>query len=350
MSSRLRHNFPIIKTRQYDCFMTTINTALCFDSNDKAKLKLHVITLLERTDWQTVKLAFPGISRATIYRWRKQFNDSNRKLSSLLPKSIRPHHTRQMAVPPQVLGFIKQLRKKYPRLSKYKIKPYLDIFCEEQQLDKYSVSWIGKVINRYSLFFNNRKPVKRRRKTKKVNRISLCPRQKDIKLGYLQVDGLHVWFEGRKYYFLSAIELKSRQSWAKRVPSLSSRQARIFLEEIVKQVPYQIHTVQTDNGSEFEGEFDQAIGRMSGVKHLWSYPRSLKTNGYVERFNWTIQDEFINYEVELLEFEPELFDQKLREWLRFYNTVRPHQSLGYKTPMQVLQSLLNLTPDCLKCV
>jgi len=181
--------------------MHTINTALCFDSNDKARLELQVINLLEKSGWSSVKIAFPGISRATVYRWRKRFNDSGRKLNSLIPKSTKPHKTREMIVPAKVLGFIKELRINYPRLSKYKIKPFLDIFCKENNLPIYSASWIGKVIKRYSFFFKTRKPVRRKRRTLKVKRVKYCPRQKDIKLGYLQLDGIHVVFAGRTYYF-----------------------------------------------------------------------------------------------------------------------------------------------------
>ncbi len=138
-----------------------------------------------------------------------------------------------MVVPYQILGFIKELRKKYPRISKYKIKPFLDIFCAENNLRKYSASWIGKVITRYQFFFNTRKCVKKRSNTKQVTRVTYCPKQQDIELGYLQLDGIKVYFEGKNYYFLSCIELKSRQSWAKRVKSLSSKSAKEFLEKIL---------------------------------------------------------------------------------------------------------------------
>lgn len=245
-----------------------------------------------------------------------------------------------MVIPYQILGFIKQLRKEYPRLSKHKIKAFLDIFCEENNLRKYSVSWIGKVINKYQFFFNIRRCVRRKRSNKKqVTRVKYCPKQKDIDLGYLQLDGIKVYFEGRNYYFLSCIELKSRQSWAKRVNSLSSTSAKIFLEEILNQVEYSIHTIQTDNGSEFKGLFDQAIEELENIQHVWSYPKSPKTNGYVERFNWTIQDEFINYEIDEASYNLKLFDEKLRDWMIYYNQIRPHQSLGYMTPQNYLVQL-----------
>ena len=81
---------------------------------------------------------------------------------------------------------------------------------------------------------------------------------------------------------------------------------------MLASVEYQIHTIQTDNGSEFKGYFDKAIEELENTKHVWSYPKSPKTNGYVERFNWTIQDEFINYEIDTAVYDIKSFDEKLK--------------------------------------
>jgi len=58
---------PKIYRRVYD-----INTALGFDSNDKVKFKLRVIEVFERSGLEVTQLAFPGISRRTIYRLEKK--------------------------------------------------------------------------------------------------------------------------------------------------------------------------------------------------------------------------------------------------------------------------------------
>ncbi len=321
--------------------MKTINTALTFDSSEIAKFRLHCIELFVSQGWSAFHQAFPQVGRRTIYRWRKLYLASEKRLTSLLPHPTRPNKVRQMQIPAELLGFIKILRIKYPRLSKYKLKPFLDIFCRENKIACYSVSWIGKVINRYQFFFNIRKPVKRKRHQSEKQRINNCPKLKDVKLGYLQFDGVEVVFSGIHYRFLTAVELKTRQGWIKRVPAFSSKQSNYFLKEIINSVSYQIHTIQTDNGSEFAGLFNQPI--KDGIQHLWSWPKRPKTQGFVERFNWTFQDEFLNYEIDqLYGGKTELFDQKLKEWLTYYNTKRPHQGLNYQTPMQKLLQLQNI--------
>lgn len=341
MPMQLRYNLHFRHEKAYGRFMQTVDKALAFESSDIAQFRLCCIQLLESHGWEAVSQAFPNISRRSVYRWRSTYHDSNKRLSSLIPQSTRPHTVREMQIPGKVLGFLKATRKKYPKLSKYKLKPFLDEFCDQHNLPHYSVSWIGKVINRHQLFFEVRKPVKKKRKSKVRNRLRRCPKQQDINLGYLQLDGIIVYFEGVKYCFVSAIELKSRQAWAKRVPSLSSIQTKIFLEAIIQQTNhiYQIHTVQHDNGSEFAGEFEKAVSQLQ-ITQLWSFPNSPKTQGYVERFNWTIQDEFINYQIDVASYDKSLFDRKLEQWLVFYNQIRPHQSLGYLTPDQYLVELI----------
>ena len=44
------------------------------------------------------------------------------------------------------------------------------------------------------------------------------------------------------------------------------------------------------------------------------------------------------------------FDQKLDEWLTYYNTIRPHQSLNYMTPNNYLVQLQKGSSQSLKCV
>lgn len=51
--------------------------------------------------------------------------------------------------------------------------------------------------------------------------------------------------------------------------------------------------VQTDNGSEFLGVFDQYC-QTHDIPHFFTYPRSPRINGGIERFNRTIQEEFID--------------------------------------------------------
>lgn len=347
MKSRI--NFPVFSLKEYGVVMKRLSGALGFSESEISRLRLRCIELLEKHSFSAVRTAYPSVSRASVYRWKQSFDKAGRKLSSLLPHSTRPRRVRQMAIPVQILSFLREVRVQYPRMSKYKLKYLLDVFCEEKNLPKYSASWIGKVILRQKFFFGTRRQIRRKHRTQQKLWVNRCPRDTGTPLGYLQVDGVKIYFEGHLYCFLTGVELVSRQGWARKVRSFNSREAKDFLLWIQGQVDYKIHTVQTDNGSEFAGVFKEAIEKLEAT-HLWSRPRSPKSNGFVERFNWTIQDEFLNYHIDEAGGDPDHFDQLLSDWLMFYNTKRPHQGLNYKTPSQHLAVLMTKLPtSCLKC-
>ena len=65
---------------------------------------------------------------------------------------------------------------------------------------------------------------------------------------------------------------------------------------------------------------------------------SPKLNGHVERAQRTHQEEFYQV-VDLPDTIGEL-RQELRAWETIYNTVRPHQALGQRTPWEVCQQWL----------
>jgi transposase InsO family protein len=95
--------------------------------------------------------------------------------------------------------------------------------------------------------------------------------------------------------------------------------------------------VLTDNGKVFTGKYAQPpvevlfdrICRENGVEHLLTQPRHPTTTGKIERFHRTLRLEFDTTQV----FRSMLIAQQaLDAWVAYYNTARPHQSLGDGTP------------------
>ncbi len=89
-----------------------------------------------------------------------------------------------------------------------------------------------------------------------------------------------------------------------------------------------------DGGSESKAIFEAECQRR-GIKLFVLPPRSPKLNGGVERAYRTHTEEF--YEVTDNTFDLAELRNELLEWEHIYNTVRPHQALGYLTPSQFLQ-------------
>ena len=97
-----------------------------------------------------------------------------------------------------------------------------------------------------------------------------------------------------------------------------------------------INIIQTDNGSEFLGEFHKEMKRQN-ITHQFIYPRMCKINGFIERFNRTVQEEFILRNDEIY-YDIPSFKDKLTKYLSWYNYRRPHSSLRYVSPVTFINS------------
>ena len=99
------------------------------------------------------------------------------------------------------------------------------------------------------------------------------------------------------------------------------------------------------------GLFQQRL-KQDGIKQVFSYPRCPKINAYVERFNRTLREEFLNVNSILIK-EKDDFDKLLIDWLVYYNSKRPHFSLNLKAPLQYILNNYKMANMCLtstKCV
>ena len=100
-----------------------------------------------------------------------------------------------------------------------------------------------------------------------------------------------------------------------------------------------IKIIQTDNGLEFMGNFDNYLKRKN-IRHLFIYPRCPKINAYVERANRTLQEEFIEGHEEYALEGIDEFNSRLIDYLVWYNTKRVHKSLGNVSPINHLLKIL----------
>ena len=148
------------------------------------------------------------------------------------------------------------------------------------------------------------------------------------------MDTIAKFVDGIKRYIITAIDVKLKFSFSLMYPNLNSRNAKDFFKKLKQAYPLTIVVVQTDNGLEFLGEFDQYLKKLK-IKHLFTYPRCPKINSTVERFNRTLQDKFINPNLHLIH-QPKLFNDKMINYLLYYNGERPHESLGQLSPLQYL--------------
>lgn len=332
--NHLRYICPKFKKQDYHILVRTLNNCLVYEKSDIAKFRLRVLNHYYQYGWKAAASAF-SLKKSIIFKWKKDFETSRKKLISSVPKSTRPKHTRFMTVDPKLVELIRKIRKQYGNVSKYKLKIFLDEYAKSLNLNSYGTTKINKIIVRNNYFFETSFKVKKKRKLLSP-RLKRSPRETIP--GYLEMDSITLYVMNHKYCFMTIIDVVTKYAWCSLVNNLSSKQARSVLIKFISQYPYSIRAIQTDNGSEFLKYFDTYL-QQNNILHHFIYPRSPRINGVIERFNRTIQDEFLSRSNELY-YDLLAFEEKLLHYLNWYNTRRPHYSLKMQTPMAYLQQFL----------
>ncbi len=142
-------------------------------------------------------------------------------------------------------------------------------------------------------------------------------RFKAYPIGFFHIDIAEVHTEEGRLYLFVAVDRTSKFAFAQLHERATRRVAADFLRALVAAVPYRIHTVLTDNGTQFvdrtpineeaeaaagaywavRGEprvwlvhaFDHAC-EQHGIEHRTTKPAHPWTNGQVERMNRTLKD------------------------------------------------------------
>ena len=114
-----------------------------------------------------------------------------------------------------------------------------------------------------------------------------------------------------------------------------------------RQLDLPVGAVLTDNGREFCGTerhpYELYLD-LNGIEHRRTKVRTTKTNGFVERFNGTVLNEFFRITMRDRFYESvEALQADLDVWLTHYNTERPH--LGYRNmgrrPVETVMSFVS---------
>jgi transposase InsO family protein len=166
-------------------------------------------------------------------------------------------------------------------------------------------------------------------------------------LGYFHIDIAEVRTEEGKLYLFVAVDRTSKYAFARLVQKANGAAARAFLDELVAAVPYQIHTVLTDNGIQFADlpkNRDGPTARMRGhpfdrlcwehgVEHRLTKPNHPWTNGQVERMNRTLKEATVrryHYETH------RQLEEHLAAFLDAYNFAKRLKTLQGLTPYEAI--------------
>ncbi len=243
----------------------------------------------------------------------------------------------------RVLGQHRSTQRKVPRGRDDEERLTADIIDLARQYGRYGYRRIGEFLRRAGWQVNDKR-VERiwRREGLKVP--AKQPKRKRLWLNDGSCIRLraerpnHVWsydfmedrtHDGRKFRILNVVDEFTRECLAIRVDRrLRSTDVIDVLSDlfILRGVPGHI---RSDNGPEFVAKAVQAWIHAVGAKTAYIQPGSPWENGYIESFNARMRDELLNGELFYSLKEAKIV---IQNWRRHYNGVRPHTSLGYRSP------------------
>ena len=275
------------------------------------------------------------LSRRTLYNWKRKLKAST-NINVLAKQTTAPVNRRKRIWPAKIYEKIKELRTRHPNLAKEKIYPFLLASCKENSLRCPSIRTIGRLIsdspNKMRSIPQHLKPTGKPKLIKKVYKLR---KPKDFTAKYaghlVALDSIEKFKDGIRRYIITFVDLYSRFSFAIATSSHTSLAAKKFLTVINTVFPYKIENALTDNGSEFMKDFNVELQKQQ-INHWHTYPKTPKMNAHCERFNRTIQEEFIDFHKDDLFVDLRLFNNKLLDYLLWFNGERPHFSLNVNPP------------------
>ena len=309
--------------------MNTLTQKLCF--------RQSVVLYSQRNSVFSAIRKF-GVSRATIYRWRKMYDGT---LSSLAERSRRPHsHPNQHT--PEELKLISDMRRRNPEAG-------LVVFWVKLTLRGYkrSIPSLWRVLKRLTL--QPIKPPNPKYVAKPYEKM-LYPGQRvqvDVKVVPLacivpNADGLQ-----ERFYQYTAIDEYSRFRFIMAFKEQSTYSSVQFLNALIKAFPFKIECIQTDNGLEFIKSFDERKkGKFSlfearlkelGITHKLIRSFTPRHNGKVKRSHRK-DNEYFYATHKFYSFED--FSKQLAVHLKRYNSF-PMRPLAWKSPKQYILDYLN---------
>lgn len=301
---------------------------------EQVKLKQHP-TYLKVKDFYKAHGTCPQTFLKYYARY-KQSNDPN----ILLPGKRGPKYSARR---PDVTTENAVLEVRSRGCNRYEIHSILKGKLQEKTP---SPSGIYNILRRHNQNRLTVKMVEEKRRIIKEKAGELC----HIDCHYLGKD--MIASDPKRRYLVCVIDSCTRIAWAEVVDDIKALTVMFAVLRCFNYISqeYSIRFAEalTDNGPEFGPNNSKAKGSHPferlleelGVKHRYTKPYRPQTNGKVERFWRTLNDDLIDGTF----FESEQhFKDELLKYIVYYNQLRPHQGLGGKIPADFAKTCQRIT-------
>lgn len=255
------------------------------------------------------------IAREVLSRWWQRYQRDG--LPGLAPHSRRPRRSRSTT--PALIRRMLQLRRR--RLGPARIAALTGVCAKT----------VHRVLVRHG---QSRLPRAPRRPSKRYEK------SRPGELLHLDIKLLPSLRNARYDYEFAAVDDYTREAVVALTTEQTSAAATTFLEQVVATMPYRIEAILTDNAMAFTMRYAQHHDRLTrfqqacqslGIVHHLLRPRHPQSNGKVERFFRTVDDECLALQRRWTFHHRR---RALDRFVWFYNHERPHLSLNGQTPVE----------------
>jgi transposase InsO family protein len=280
---------------------------------------MEAVRLVREQGWSVRDTARHfGFTHSAVVKWlaRAKYLPQN---SQLIPtRSSRPEHSPN-ALDPVIVRRVLNLRAERNQCAE------IIHWRLEQEGIRISISSVKRVLRRYG--------ISKYSKWKKWHQYPIRPLPE--KPGFLvEIDAVHEGTLSDRLSAYALIDVCSRWGYAEPATRVNSRATTRFVRNAVQQAPFAFKTIQTDHGSEFSKWFTKVVEH-TGMSHRHTRVRTPTDNGHIERFIRTLQDECLHR----IPRNFQVWKKEIPEFIRYYNTERPHMGLSFKTPIQIIKTV-----------
>lgn len=287
--------------------------------NRLPRIRMEAVRLVREHGWSTRQTARHfGFTHSAVVKWLAKARFLPQNIQLVPTRSSRPT-SHPHALDPVVVHRILKLREERNQCAEIL---HHRLISEGITV---SLSSVKRVLKRFGC--------SRYSRWKKWHRYP--PRPLAEKPGILvEIDSVH---EGSPLDRLSAfalLDVHSRWGYAEATLRTTSRRATLFVARAQRTAPFPFQIIQTDHGSEFSKWFTKVVEHQ-GITHRHSRVRTPTDNAHVERFIQTLQKDCLHR----IPKKFGVWRKEIPEYLRYYNTERPHMALRYQTPLQILKAV-----------
>lgn len=296
------------------------------------EVKMRCIELIQQDHPISEIAELFDVSRKTVHKWFNRYRTDG--MSGLKDCSTRPYRS-PSRLPDNTLSNILDLRKR-KRLGPMRIALRLGL----------SQSSVYRTLCRYDQQYLH---------PKRPRMIMRYEKNFPGELWHLDTTLLVPLRRGQpKEHPFAVLDDFSREVFSRIYPTASTKAATDFLLAALKYYAYDVKAVLTDNAFCFTMRYATHCDRTTlfaktcsqlGIRHQLLRPYHPESNGKVERFFRTVNEECYNC-IRLKNSSHRR--QVLQSFIYYYNHQRPHLGLGGLTPIQRRKMYFETVTDVLK--